>query len=350
MSALAETFSLLSVGAEKKAILNALKELWPRSKEDLSFLPDCEPLEDGTEQRCAAVLEGTDISVEMLQQKIRWNHISCMMDADMSVESEDNYWGLFGNASFINHSCEPNVVRITLGSLLLIRTLCDISDGAELTMCYSEVEIIRDNVFERRNQFDFDCQCDRCADEYAAAGPRKENCTDSYVSIELDTLTCERPEKRILILDRDLDRFVGISHRDPAQNRTVDVLQLICKVLTVKQVMLERIKMLDLLFSSYMAMGADAPGLLVCLVSSYLTQSWEGQVCLEKLLRFALAAEDFETLLSALRRFACDEKESKYTLDETVLSPLARAICLMMKIDPETAPVSVVPLLELLIE
>lgn len=71
--------------------------------------------------------------------------------------------GVYKNASKLNHSCIPNLVREQHGKTLVFSALAHIYTGNELTFSYVPVTYYREC---RRNllykYFQFNCQCERC--------------------------------------------------------------------------------------------------------------------------------------------------------------------------------------------
>lgn len=81
-------------------------------------------------------------------------------------EQEFFGFGVYANASYFNHSCDPNIEKIRKGYKYQFLAARDISVGEELTISYG----IRnsDDVVQRRNclkEWFFTCGCTRCAEE-----------------------------------------------------------------------------------------------------------------------------------------------------------------------------------------
>ena len=74
--------------------------------------------------------------------------------------------GLYLQASNINHSCSPNAscsFDFKKGNLLLIKSICNISSGDDITISYIErMQPSRLRKSELRASFYFDCSCPAC--------------------------------------------------------------------------------------------------------------------------------------------------------------------------------------------
>ncbi|XP_060215324.1 methyltransferase FGSG_00040 [Lycium barbarum] len=70
--------------------------------------------------------------------------------------------GLWILASFINHSCDPNVRRSHVGDHVIIHASRDIKAGEELTFAYFDVFLPFKNREEKAKNWGFICKCKRC--------------------------------------------------------------------------------------------------------------------------------------------------------------------------------------------
>lgn len=70
--------------------------------------------------------------------------------------------GLWLLASFINHSCEPNVRRLHIGDHVIIHASRDVKAGEELTFAYFDVLQPLSNRKEMATNWGFSCYCRRC--------------------------------------------------------------------------------------------------------------------------------------------------------------------------------------------
>ena len=80
-------------------------------------------------------------------------------------------FAVWPHASFFNHACDPNVAKERVGRQWRFWLLRDVDEGTELCISYLGGEERELNVNNRRarlkNNWDFECGCDRCALESA---------------------------------------------------------------------------------------------------------------------------------------------------------------------------------------
>jgi tetratricopeptide (TPR) repeat protein len=113
-------------------------------------------------------------------QKICWLN-QVLIDNEFAAreaqrkDSEDLPCGIWIFPSFINHSCDPNAIRICYGDVMMVRALRDIRQGEEIVVDY--VRKAADPRSSEMIHFNFKCQCARCAQDaatgYAVAKRRK---------------------------------------------------------------------------------------------------------------------------------------------------------------------------------
>ncbi|XP_057777201.1 methyltransferase FGSG_00040 [Salvia miltiorrhiza] len=70
--------------------------------------------------------------------------------------------GLWILASFINHSCDPNVRRLHVGDHMVVHAARDVKAGEELTLAYFDVLAPREKRREMADNWGFVCRCKRC--------------------------------------------------------------------------------------------------------------------------------------------------------------------------------------------
>ena len=63
--------------------------------------------------------------------------------------------------SFINHSCIPNVVKLFIDDICIIRAITDISEGDEIFCSYVPLDTFP-SVESRRKFLEFKCNCELC--------------------------------------------------------------------------------------------------------------------------------------------------------------------------------------------
>ncbi|KAL6562506.1 hypothetical protein OROGR_003513 [Orobanche gracilis] len=70
--------------------------------------------------------------------------------------------GLWILASFINHSCEPNVRRLHIGDHAIVHASRDVKAGEELTFAYFDILLPLNKRREMSKNWGFVCKCGRC--------------------------------------------------------------------------------------------------------------------------------------------------------------------------------------------
>ncbi|KAL6547081.1 hypothetical protein OROMI_022802 [Orobanche minor] len=70
--------------------------------------------------------------------------------------------GLWILASFINHSCEPNVRRLHIGDHVIVHASRDVKAGEELTFAYFDVLLPLNKRRDMSKNWGFVCKCTRC--------------------------------------------------------------------------------------------------------------------------------------------------------------------------------------------
>ena len=109
--------------------------------------------------------------------------------------------GIYGAASLMNHSCNPNCIQTFVGNTIVIKAAKDIKAGQELTISYgplfSKVKW-EERQFILKHQYFFTCHCEKCRD-----GP--EDDSDIYA------FKCQHCEGPI----SNLDTGVCLSCKEP---------------------------------------------------------------------------------------------------------------------------------------
>ena len=70
--------------------------------------------------------------------------------------------GLWISASYINHSCLPNVERAFIGDMIVIRAAQDLAAGSELTHSYISILGGYEERQKSLKNYGFECDCRRC--------------------------------------------------------------------------------------------------------------------------------------------------------------------------------------------
>jgi SET domain len=84
----------------------------------------------------------------------------------ISADSENLGSAMYPSASYFNHSCEPNIIKVRQGRTILFVTSREVQNEEELCISYGHTER---EVEERREilkeVWGFDCNCVRCIKE-----------------------------------------------------------------------------------------------------------------------------------------------------------------------------------------
>lgn len=79
------------------------------------------------------------------------------------AESENLGSAMYPSASYFNHSCDPNIMKVRLGREVIFVTSREVQSGEEMCISYGHTE---KKVEERRSKlldwWGFDCNCSRC--------------------------------------------------------------------------------------------------------------------------------------------------------------------------------------------
>ena len=71
--------------------------------------------------------------------------------------------GLYKTSSFINHSCDPNVITIFDGPRVVLRAIKDIEEGEELLLSYINLlATTQVRQMELNEGYMFECTCSKC--------------------------------------------------------------------------------------------------------------------------------------------------------------------------------------------
>lgn len=70
--------------------------------------------------------------------------------------------GIWINASYINHSCLPNIQTSFIGDMMIIRAAKDLDAGSELTTSYTSLLGTYDERQSGLEHYGFQCTCNRC--------------------------------------------------------------------------------------------------------------------------------------------------------------------------------------------
>ena len=96
------------------------------------------------------------------QKDAHWNAVKKPEKEVPVTESGDGCMGIWITASFINHSCLPNVQQSMIGDMIIIRAARDLPKDTELRLNYcGDTEDVEDRD-EHLKHFGFRCTCTLC--------------------------------------------------------------------------------------------------------------------------------------------------------------------------------------------
>jgi hypothetical protein len=90
-------------------------------------------------------------------------HNYAQMEVNTSSNTYQRILGLYPLAAIINHSCQPNAVRVFSGELMIVHACVAIKAGEEIVWSYippTQSFLTRQALLS--GKFDFTCQCRRC--------------------------------------------------------------------------------------------------------------------------------------------------------------------------------------------
>ncbi|KAK6159924.1 hypothetical protein DH2020_003305 [Rehmannia glutinosa] len=118
-----------------------------RPEADLGSVVSCEKLDMG---RMLSILDVNSILEDAISAKV------------LGKNADYQGVGLWIVASFINHSCDPNVRRLHIGDYVIVHAARDVKAGEELTFAYYDVLSPLNNRREMAKNWGFVCKCKRC--------------------------------------------------------------------------------------------------------------------------------------------------------------------------------------------
>ncbi|CDP00361.1 unnamed protein product [Coffea canephora] len=140
---------------------NLIRLLSTGENENDSVVPEIDLFRPEAEDSC---ISNHDLDVEQLSSILDVNSFVEGAISGKVLGENSRYYGvgLWLLASFINHSCEPNVRRLHIGDHLLIHASRDIKAGEELTFAYFDVFQPLRNRKDMVEIWGFSCSCRRC--------------------------------------------------------------------------------------------------------------------------------------------------------------------------------------------
>lgn len=128
---------------------------------------------------------------------------------DIDLLSYPSSAGVWISASYINHSCIPNVERAFIGDMIVIRAAQNLAAGSELTHNYVSV---LDGYEERQNalaNYGFRCDCRRCQIERETPIACRQKRCQLMNDLEMENVTLAMSSLTIVLkeIERLLDQF-----------------------------------------------------------------------------------------------------------------------------------------------
>ncbi|XP_073300664.1 methyltransferase FGSG_00040 [Primulina huaijiensis] len=134
--------SMLSTGEDEESI--EIPDIRSFRDSDIS----CEKLDMG---RMLSILDVNSILENAISAKVLGKNV------------DYQGLGLWVLASFVNHSCDPNIRRLHIGDHVVVHASRDIKAGEELTFAYFDVLLPMNNRREiAAMNWGFNCRCKRC--------------------------------------------------------------------------------------------------------------------------------------------------------------------------------------------
>ena len=102
---------------------------------------------------------------DSFRAKLQGNCYEICNDGVWAQTSGAENYGLFEEASRLNHSCQPNCTYHFLGdNSIIVSAISPVMKGEELTLSYCPViyEDLPSRLKYLKYHFDFNCQCERC--------------------------------------------------------------------------------------------------------------------------------------------------------------------------------------------
>ena len=133
---------------------------------------------------------------------------------DFDVYDASQSTGIFGQASFFNHSCTPSAFRYSdAGDLLVVRAARDIQPEEQVTISYIPNEVLLEDAGTRHSFLDgrdFQCLC----------ASRSSYSSDKSDIAELDV--CTRAELRMMEADERIDAIQELLLDQSSERMTQD--------------------------------------------------------------------------------------------------------------------------------
>lgn len=127
--------------------------------------------------------------------------------------------GIWIYASYINHSCLPNIETAFIGDMMIIRAAKDLDAGSELTYSYTGLLGAYDERQSGLEDYGFQCTCDRCLSDKMIHPDCRDVRAQILNSLELENrkLAISKGGTTLGRIEKLLDDFDG-TYTIPASN------------------------------------------------------------------------------------------------------------------------------------
>lgn len=122
---------------------------------------------------------------ELIAHIVHWNcfgfqplsrdyHRLVINDPEKFLQDKSRSVGLWILASYINHSCLPNIYRSTIGNTMIVRAAADLLAGTELRHSYIDSETSYEDRQEVLSGYGFECSCSLCQAQKNTSNKKKK--------------------------------------------------------------------------------------------------------------------------------------------------------------------------------
>lgn len=127
--------------------------------------------------------------------------------------------GIWINASYINHSCLPNIQTAFIGDMMIIRAAKDLDAGSELTYSYTGILGTYDERQSGLEHYGFQCTCVRCLSDQKIHPDCRDVRAQILNSLELENrkLSISKGGTTLGRIEQLLDDFDN-TYKTPASN------------------------------------------------------------------------------------------------------------------------------------
>lgn len=139
--------------------------------------------------------------------------------AEPDILDQHKSAGIWINASYINHSCLPNIQTAFIGDMMIIRAAKDLDAGSELTYSYTGLLGTYDERQSGLEYYGFQCNCGRCLSDQKIHPDCRDARAQILNSLELENrkLSISKGGTTLGRIEQLLDDFDN-TYTTPASN------------------------------------------------------------------------------------------------------------------------------------